>query len=463
MSIRRAIIHHLHRSVMAIAVMAVGLLIQTNAFGQVPVLPEGMTLEQLFTEAGKLPIDQFTAEIQKGFKGTPQQLTQIRFFLSTPQGKELLDKLPPTHVEALNKIIEQKISAAPSIPPLPKGKPVKLYIRFLNKMIIEAVSAEQEKAKQAQIDEQIKQNTSPYFRDGKYLPSQMEFVYIPAGSFLMGSNASETGRLADELRHEVQITKPFWMSCFEVTQEQWIAIMGKSAANVVSLPPAKDKMEVPTLIRGAGYPMYNITHEEAMTFCKRLTEQYRKAAQSQDPKKFFRLPENMEFALPTEAQWEYACRAGSQTPFSSGEILLARDANYNVVKIKRQIVETVKDNQNNDWGGPDGRNQQEKKKKVRTIETDYTPVLRPVGVGNPNEFGLYDMHGCVWEWCKGCYYPYSSQKAVDPQGMRSGAPNVVRGGSWYSLARDCRSARRMDIDGKTRQNNIGFRVVIVEK
>ena len=462
MSVRRSILHCFRRAIIAVSVMAIGAIIHSEAFAQIPANLGAMTPDQLAAEAAKIPVDQFSALIIS--RSTPEQMQQWKLLMGTPQGKEFLDKLPPEHAEALKKAVEQKIASAPAIPPLPKGKPVKIYIQLFNKMVIEAVSAEQEKAKRAQFDEQVKLNAGPYFRDGKYLPSLMEFVLIPAGSFFMGSNVSESGRLSDELRHEVQISKPFWMSCFEVTQEQWIAIMGKSASNVVSLPPSKDVMEVPTLIRGAGYPMYNITHEEAMTFCKRLTEIYRKAAQSQDPKKYFRLPENMEFSLPTEAQWEYACRAGSLTPFSSGEILLARDANYNVVRIKRQIVETSKENNQNDWGGPDGeRQQQTKKPKIRTVESPYTPVLRPVGVGNPNDWGLYDMHGSVWEWVKGCYYPYTQGKAVDPQGFRSGTPNVARGGSWYSLARDCRSARRLDIDGKTRQNNIGFRVVIVEK
>ncbi|MBP5640342.1 MAG: formylglycine-generating enzyme family protein, partial [Victivallales bacterium] len=239
---------------------------------------------------------------------------------------------------------------------------------------------------------------------------------------------------------------------------------GTSAVNVVTLPPIEGSMEIPTLTRGDGYPMFNITYEEAMEFCKRLTEQYRLAAQKLDKKTYYKLPEDLEFSLPTEAQWEYACRAGTQTPYSTGEVLLAREANYNVVKIKEQVVVTTNDNNNNNWGEPgENNNNQKKEKKVRFHEKNYIPRLHVVGVGNPNAFGLFDMHGNVWEWCKGCYYPYSQQKAVDPKGLRSGALNVVRGGSWYSIERDCRSARRWDIDGKTRQNNIGFRVVIIKK
>jgi formylglycine-generating enzyme required for sulfatase activity len=216
----------------------------------------------------------------------------------------------------------------------------------------------------------------------------LELLPIPAGSFMMGSSADEPGRRKDETQHEVIISKPYWMGKHEVTQAQWEAVMGNN----------------PSQFKGAKLPVENVSWKEAMAFCKKLTRQERAAG---------RLPEGYRYTLPTEAEWEYACRAGTTTPFNTGNNLTTEQGNYAGIFPYN--------------GNAKG------KYRERTTEVGSFPA---------NAFGLYDMHGNVGEWCRDWYGDYPTGSVTDPTGARIGVKCIVRGGDWVSDARLSRSAHR---------------------
>jgi formylglycine-generating enzyme required for sulfatase activity len=241
----------------------------------------------------------------------------------------------------------------------------------------------------------------------------MKLVLIPAGTFTMGSPATEKERIDNEVPHVVEITKPFYMGAYEVTQAQFQKVVGK---------PSRSRF------RGADLPVENLYFDEAVAFCSRLSG----------------LPEEKKagrkYRLPTEAEWEYACRAGSTTPFHQGESLSSKQANFN-------------------GAYPYG-------------EADKGPYLRQtckVGSYKPNAWGLYDMHGNVAEWCADFYDPdyYKSSPKKDPTGPAKGVLStdykghyrVVRGGSWLDEARGCRSAYRFRAMPHDAYQIVGLRVV----
>jgi len=254
----------------------------------------------------------------------------------------------------------------------------------------------------------------------------MRFVLIPAGKFLMGSRDTATevasrcampnanaGWFADEHpRHEVTLGSAFYLAIHEVTQAAYEALTTpKNASNKQTVKQISDNY--PDGFTGENHPVVKVPWNEADRFCKALSAQA-------DEK-------GREYAMPTEAQWEYACRAGTTTPFSFGETLTTDQANYN--------------------GGytyADGRKGEYRAKPV------------PVGSFAPNAWGLYDMHGNVSELCADRYGPYGSAAASDPQGgSANSGPHIVRGGSWRSYPGACRSACRL---GEGDGFNIGFRV-----
>jgi formylglycine-generating enzyme required for sulfatase activity len=250
--------------------------------------------------------------------------------------------------------------------------------------------------------------------------TKLGMVSIPAGNFLMGSPAGEKDRDDKETQHPVRISEQFWLGKYEVTQGQWKALMDKN-------PSAFKKS-------GDNVPVEEVLWEDAMQFCKRLTERERSEG---------RLPAGYVYTLPTEAQWEYACRAGTTTPFNTGSNLTRKEANYDD---KKSYEENTK-----------GKN------RGRTM---------PVGSFAPNAWGLYDMHGNVWEWCRdstgGDYYLRRSvenkevriQMDVDPVGT-IGTGRVVRGGSWSFRVGHCRSAARFHLDPDFHSKDYGFRVALV--
>jgi len=242
----------------------------------------------------------------------------------------------------------------------------------------------------------------------------LKLVYVPAGSFLMGSPKSEKGRSVDEgPQHRVTISRGFWIGKYEVTEAQWQIIMGKNPSlrqgekillRKIDLNPSIN--DAPRITRNM-LPVERVSWDDVQSFILKLNA-----------------ATGMTFRLPTEAEWEYACRAGSETAYSFGNN-------------KKKLV------------------------KYAWYDANTTAETHPVGRRKPNAWGLYDMAGNVWEWCQDWYgknyYQYSP--VIDPTGPSSGHGRVFRGGSWFSSDDRCRSAFRYGYDPKLRYANLGFRLV----
>ncbi|HXH39348.1 MAG TPA: formylglycine-generating enzyme family protein [Thermoanaerobaculia bacterium] len=224
----------------------------------------------------------------------------------------------------------------------------------------------------------------------------LRFVLIPAGRFAMGSPAGELGHRDDETLHSVTLTRPFYVSTTEVTQEQWRAVMGDD----------------PSHFRGRNLPVESVTWFEVQEFLRRLSTSA-----------------GRHFRLPTEAEWEYACRAGSTSPYSFGAQISTNRANY------------------------DGRYPMPGQSAGL-----YRGAPTPVASFPPNAWGLYDMHGNVWEWCADEYCPYPLSAISDPLEACGSPYRVIRGGSWYFGADSARSALRYTHEPRLRGFSIGFRV-----
>lgn len=254
---------------------------------------------------------------------------------------------------------------------------------------------------------------------------------IPAGTFIMGSPESETNRSANEVQHVVTLSA-FRMSQYEITNEQYAAFLnaksigsdGRYAAGAYPTHPLiyakSDSHDWGLYYNGAQWVL-TVGHETSPV----INVSWYGAA---------------EYAiyaggsLPTEAQWEYACRAGTTTPFNTGTCLTNLQANY-------------------DWSSPYGA----------CTNTSNTRPGKPLQIGSyaANAYGLYDMHGNVYEWCADWYGDYSTSAQINPIGAASGTDRVFRGGSWDNNAGYCRSACRFGITPYYYSNNIGFRVVFV--
>ena len=215
----------------------------------------------------------------------------------------------------------------------------------------------------------------------------IEMVLIPAGKFVMGSPGSEVGRMENETQHEVTFTKTFYIGKYEVTQEQWDAVMGNK--------PSEEK--------GKNLPVTSVSWKDCQEFIKKLNAKT-----------------DGGYRLPTEAEWEYACRAGTTTAYSFGDEITPKDANY-----------------------------------------VSSSTGKPVAVGSyqPNAFGLYDMHGNVTEWCEDWYGDYPAGAVMDPKGSATGENRVRRGGSFYNGAVYARSSLRNTGLPTKRDNYYGFRLV----
>ena len=227
----------------------------------------------------------------------------------------------------------------------------------------------------------------------------MKFVYISPGTFTMGSPTSELGRDDDEIQHQVTLTKGYYLQTTEVTQGQWKAVMGTN-------PSYFDTC-------GDNCPVENVSWDDAQSFIATLNA----------------MGEGT-YRLPTEAQWEYACRAGSTTAFANGgitELDCGLDPNLDAMGW---------------YCGNSG----------------YMP--HPVARKQANSWGLYDMHGNVNEWCFDWYGNYPSRYVADPEGPSSGTERVVRGRSWVNKAQECRSADRGYYNPDGGLSYLGFRLVL---
>ena len=214
---------------------------------------------------------------------------------------------------------------------------------------------------------------------------KLETVLVPAGKFVMGSPKKEDGRYDDEAQHEVTLAKPFYMGKYAVTQEQWKAVMGKN----------------PSYTKGAKLPVTDVSWEDCQKFIKKLNGITKG-----------------KYRLPTESEWEYACRAGTTTAYSFGAKITPKDANYS-----------------------------------------ETGIGEPIEVGSykPNNFGLYDMHGNVWEWCEDWSAAYTDGRVTNPKAA-TGTSRVLRGGSFLTDVSGARSSFRNYDAPSGRFSSVGFRL-----
>ena len=221
--------------------------------------------------------------------------------------------------------------------------------------------------------------------EAKLASIEKNLVLIPAGKFKMGSTTSENSRF-NETQHEVTLTKSFYLSKYEVTQEQYEVVMGMNLSRS----------------KGAKLPVTMVSWEDCQEFIKKLN-----------------VNTNGGYRLPTEAEWEYACRAGTTTPYSFGFKMTPKDANYDGSKVGKPVI---------------------------------------VGSYKANGFGLYDMHGNVWEWCEDWYAAYPKGAVTDPKGPLAGEHRVMRGGSFVYDVSLARSFNRGVLTPTTRFNSYGFRL-----
>jgi formylglycine-generating enzyme required for sulfatase activity len=239
-------------------------------------------------------------------------------------------------------------------------------------------------------------------------------VFIPPGTFRMGSPTNEVDRVEEEgPQTAVTISRGYWMGKYEVTQGEYEALMGSNPSWFNGDRTADGQTNYGTDL---SRPVDSVSWFDATNYCGALTQRERAAG---------RIATNSVYRLPTEAEWEYACRAWTSTRFSYGD-----DPGY-------------------------------------TNLTDYAwywdnsgGMTHPVGQKLPNPWGLYDMHGNVWEWCQDWFDTYPGGIAVDPQGPATGSYRVFRGGSWTYSGWFCRSASRSIFGSSIRPDGIGFRVVL---
>jgi formylglycine-generating enzyme len=241
----------------------------------------------------------------------------------------------------------------------------------------------------------------------------------------MGSPKQEPGHNGDEGPVQVTLSHGFWLGTYEVTQAQWREIMGTAmreqrVRDGEPIRPVGDGSTRDHVGEGPDYPMYFVSHADAEEFCRKLTDFERKAS---------RLTGDEAYSLPTEAQWEYACRAGTTTATSFGDALSSVDANIDGTKPYH--------------GAPKG---------------PYLRETTPVGRYRPNAWGLHDMHGNVWEWCRDGYSK-NPVGGVDPFVPSSKSSCLYRGGCWHNPGFLCRAAGpRATGESGDRGSGLGFRV-----
>ena len=255
----------------------------------------------------------------------------------------------------------------------------------------------------------------------------MAFCFIPPGTFTMGSPKKEVGRSDDEVRHRVALTQGFYLGKYPVTQAQWARVMRKNPVLIDSwndfegllenfkarerLPDKSEWEKVmrgnPSHFKGSDLPVESVSRDDCQGFLTKFGAGAR---------------------LPTETEWEYACRAGTTTALNSG----------------KELTSTLGWCPNLD--------------EVAWYCQNSDDKTHPVGQKQPNAWGLYDMHGLVWEMCSDLYGDYPTGSVTDPQGAQQGWTEVYRGGAWINNAHYCRAALRTFACDSG--NRVGFRVVL---
>ncbi|MEI7688541.1 MAG: formylglycine-generating enzyme family protein, partial [Planctomycetota bacterium] len=273
----------------------------------------------------------------------------------------------------------------------------------------------------------------------------MKLLYIPAGKFSMGSPESEPGREPQEIPHEVELTKGFYLGEQEVTVGQFKQFVldakhqtdgekdGKGAygideAGKIEAMHSKYTWKSPGFEQADDHPVVDVSWNDAKALCLWLSRKEKKT-----------------YRLPTEAEWEYACRAGTKTAYANG------DNPEGLAAIGNGADATARGKYPG-WA-------------IGIKAKDGHIFTAPVGQFKKNGFGLHDMHGNVWEWCEDWYDPkgYAAEKQVDPTGPADGTAKVQRGGGWSSDSKRCRSAARVGRDPSAyRGCYLGFRIVLAQ-
>ena len=230
------------------------------------------------------------------------------------------------------------------------------------------------------------------------------FRWIQPGTFLIGSPESEKGRYDDEVQHQVTLSQGFWMAETTATQALWQAVMGEN----------------PSHFKGDNLPVEQVSWDDTQAFITKLNQVH----------------PDLNVCLPTEEQWEYACRAGTTTPFSFGDNVTPEQVNYD-----------------GNYFYANGEKGLYREKTALVKSLPATP------------WGLYEMHGNVWEWCQDVWQEnLSAAPITDPEGVAGGDPTgvgrVVRGGSWNAGGGDCRSASRVGLGSGVRDYDVGFRLLL---
>ena len=232
----------------------------------------------------------------------------------------------------------------------------------------------------------------------------IELIKCDTGSFIMGSSINEPGRNKDEQQHKVIISNTFYIGKYEVTQKIYEAVVGNN----------------PSKFKDPNKPVESVSWDDAVKFCEILNNKYSRY-----------IPSGYKFDLPTEAQWEYACRAGTNTTLNNGKNLTT--------------INGACPNLN----------------EIAWYDKNANGTTHKVGQKKPNAWGIYDMHGNVWEWCKDLYGEYPTEYVTDPAGAKSGSSRVYRGGSWGNNASFSRSSYRCSSESDLKRMRLGFRVALV--
>jgi formylglycine-generating enzyme len=272
----------------------------------------------------------------------------------------------------------------------------------------------------------------------------LKLVEIPAGKFLMGSPETENGRNQDEVQHEVRISRPFYMGITHVTVDQFAAFVkdtgyktdAEKAGNSCVVAIKDGKLDIqyldgcswrdPSFKQKGDHPVVQVSWNDARAFCDWLSKKNAKSV-----------------GLPTEAQWEYVCRAGTKTAYPWGD---NPDDGKGWANLADQSLKRTLPNE---------------RPALEFFNWDDGFVFTsPVGSFKANGFGLYDMIGNAFQWCQDWYVDYEKRSVTDPAGVAPGDQHVLRGASWYNEPEDCRSAHRFRHFADDRSGSFGFRVVV---